>query len=262
MAVLLLSTWSLPAAPALAGAARKASWQVRVYDEGPPLAVNDQVVFYGGTDVARAVAAKWHLALLEPPLDLLTCLPWTFRQRALAYRRFKELDGLQFPTFVKPADPLNKVFDAGIYTDVRDLQRGRCVPHDTPVLVAEPVEWLAEYRCFILDGKVVASSPYLSFGRPIWRPYDQAGSRAAASNHVLAFCERLCASSALTLPPAFVVDVGLIEDRAWAVVEFNPAWCSGLLGADPARVLTVLRRACQDAETLRREDRRWVLARP
>ena len=42
------------------------------------------------------------------------------------------------------------------------------------------------------------------------------------------------------LPLAFVLDVGLVEGRGWAVVEFNPAWCSGLLGADPTAVLSVL----------------------
>jgi hypothetical protein len=63
------------------------------------------------------------------------------------------------------------------------------------------------------------------------------------------------------LPPAFVTDVGLIEGRGWAVVEFNPAWCSGVLGADPAAVLGVLRRACRPADSLAAEDAAWVLPR-
>jgi hypothetical protein len=49
------------------------------------------------------------------------------------------------------------------------------------------------------------------------------------------------------LPPAFVVDVGLVADRGWAIVEFNPAWCSGLLVADLAAVLGVQKSACRDA---------------
>jgi hypothetical protein len=73
-------------------------------------------------------------------------------------------------------------------------------------------------------------------------------------------CERLVACS-VPLPPAFVVDVGLIEDRGWAVVEFNPAWCSGLLGADPAAVLSVLERACRKACELPPNETQWLVKR-
>ena len=63
------------------------------------------------------------------------------------------------------------------------------------------------------------------------------------------------------LPPAFVVDVGLIEYRGWAVVEFNPAWCAGLLAADPRAILPILIRATQSAERLSEADERSVVRR-
>jgi hypothetical protein len=50
-------------------------------------------------------------------------------------------------------------------------------------------------------------------------------------------------------------------NRGWAIVEFNPAWCSGLLGTDPAAVLGVLERACRDADGLDAVNATWVLAR-
>jgi hypothetical protein len=31
-----------------------------------------------------------------------------------------------------------------------------------------------------------------------------------------------------------------MQDGRWAIVEFNPAWCSAILGADPAGVLSVI----------------------
>jgi hypothetical protein len=162
---------------------------------------------------------------------------------------------------VKPADPLNKAFDAGIYSDVHAIRAPKGIAPATPVLLAEPVEWLAEYRCFVLDRKVAATSPYLSFGRPVWRPFGEGGEQAQASPHVLAFFERLFSQAGVSFPPALVMDVGLIEDRGWAVVEFNPAWCSGALGADPRRVLPVLRRACQGEKVVTEGDRRWVVGR-
>jgi hypothetical protein len=261
MTTLLLSIWSLPAARSLADAARKSGWGALALDESPKLKPGDEIVFYGGTDVARDVAARLRLALLEPPLDLLAKLPLAFRQRAVEYCRFSDLQKLNKPTFVKPADALNKVFDAGIYANVRDIRASKGVAPDTPVLIAEPVEWLAEFRCFVLEGKVVTSSPYLSFGRPVWQPYGQGGEKATESKSVLTFFDRLLSQAKALLPPAFVVDIGLIEDRGWAVVEFNPAWCSGLLGADPKRILAVLRRACLNADSVPEADRRWVVVR-
>src|SRR5438552_1656777 len=115
MPTLLLSSWSLPAAPALAEAARGSGWRAYALEETPSPSLSAPVVFYGGTDVALAVAARFRLALLEPPLDLLARLPASFRQRAVEYARFRDLQRLQRPIFVKPADALHKAFDAGVY---------------------------------------------------------------------------------------------------------------------------------------------------
>src|SRR5437879_301491 len=171
MPTLLLSASSLPAAQALAHAARGLGWRTFALDETPSPEPAGRIVFYGGTDVAADVAARFGLALLEPPLDLLARLPLSLRFRQVEYRRFGDLRGRQGPAFVKPADPSNKIFDAGVYPDVANMRLLRPIDPETPVLVAEPVEWLAEYRCFILEGRVAATSAYMSFGRPVWQPY-------------------------------------------------------------------------------------------
>jgi hypothetical protein len=258
---LLLSTLTLPSAPTLAAAAREAGWHVYALDETPFPHLADQPVYYGGSDTALAVAQRFEIALLEPPLDLLVRLPRRFLQRTVEFRLFNDLHRLKSPAFVKPADALNKAFDAGTYAEASSIRTPRGVPSQTPILLSEPVERLAEFRCFVLEGRVIASSPYLSFGRPVWRPFGKGGERATESAKVLSFCNRLLATSGVLFPPAFVVDVGLIEERGWAVVEFNPAWCAGLLGADSKRVLGVLNRACQHRKKLSREDRRWVVDR-
>lgn len=261
MPTLVLSTWSLPASRALADAARDVGWRAHAFDKDPDAKPRGKVVFYGGTDQALTVAERYRLALLEPPFDLLARLPLEFRRRAVEYARFSDLTRLQAPTFVKPADALHKSFDAGIYASARDIRTPRAVDGQSPVLIAEPVEWSAEYRCFVLEGEVAAWSPYLSFGRPIWKPFGQGTLEAQTPANVQSFCERLFSRSGLSFPPAFVMDIGLIDDRGWAVVEFNPVWCSGLLGANPKDVLGVLERACQDLHRLSRADQRWVLKR-
>lgn len=260
MTTLLLSTWSLPASKALADAAKEAGWKTYVFDKCPALKTRDDLVFYGGTDIALEIASRFHLALFEPSLNLLAKLPMSFLYRTVEYCTFSDLYRLSSPAFIKPADPLNKIFDAGIYANVHDIRTPKAVKPDTPVLVAEPVEWLIEYRCFVLHGKVITSSLYLNFGRPVWQPYSQANADSESSA-VLSFCERLFSHPRLSFPPAFVVDVGLIEDRGWAVVEFNPAWCSGVLGADPGRVLRVLKHACKNKNRIRNVDRKWLIER-
>ena len=122
------------------------------------------------------------------------------------------------------------------------------------MLVAEAVEWTSEFRCFVCEGRVEAWSPYLSFGRPVWKP----GSAGTMPGSLAAFCERLGDRMRAALPPAFVVDVGVLEDGRWAVVEFNPAWCSGILGADVEGVLRVVERAASSRGSTSPADHRWV----
>jgi hypothetical protein len=234
---------------------------VLALDEVPANGPKSDVVYYGGTDRALEAAARFGLALIEPPLDLLGQLPVEFRRRAVRFAQFADLGRLNAPTFVKPADALNKSFDAGIYANVGDIQAPRGVGPSEPVLLAEPVEWSAEYRCFVLEGRVAAWSPYVSFGRPNWKPFGPGTLAAQMPPAVTAFCERLFGKCPVGLPPALVMDIGLIDDRGWAVVEFNPAWCSGLLGVDPTKVLGVLRRSCQARDQLSKPDGHWLVNR-
>jgi hypothetical protein len=181
--------------------------------------------------------------------------------RPVEYARFADLSRLRNRTFVKPADPLAKVFDAGVYASVQEIRVRRPIDPATPVLLSEPVEWVTEYRCFLLEGHLVAFSPYIHLSRAMWKPWSQGGNLARLPEAVRDVCRRLVADRAVSLPPAVVVDVGLIEERGWAVVEFNPVFCAGLLGADPAAVLPVLARACQPRVSLAGIDQRWVIER-
>jgi hypothetical protein len=250
---------ALSAAPRLAEAARRRGWGVVSLDrplKGPP--PDSEIVFYGSTLEAAGVAEKFGLALLEPPLDLLARLPPSLLLRRVGFGRWADVSETSEPVFLKPADPLDKVFDAGVYRGRGQIRTHAALPPDTPVLSAEPVEWLAEYRCFILEGAVLASSPYLSFGRSVG--YGTA-SASVTPQPVLEVCRRLFGLSEPPLPPAYVVDIGLIENRGWAVVEFNPAWCSGLRSANAELMLDMLRRSCQKKHDVTPADSRWVMRR-
>jgi hypothetical protein len=146
--------------------------------------------------------------------------------------------------FIKPADNSNKCFDAGVYPGGWALPVRRGFAESTPVLIAEPVTWQVEYRCFLLEGKVTDCTPYVRWGRWIKAIDGRWQAPRVEVEQVAAFCKTMAADETVQLPPAFTMDVGLIEGRGWAVVEANPVWSSGLYGCDAAKVLPVLQRAC------------------
>ena len=47
------------------------------------------------------------------------------------------------------------------------------------------------------------------------------------------------------VPEAIVIDVGVLADRGWAVIESNAALSSGIYGYDAGKVLPLLLRACK-----------------
>src|SRR5215471_12075977 len=77
----------------------------------------------------------------------------------------------------------------------------------------------------------------------------------------LHFATSVLSDSSIFLPPSVVLDVGLIPDRGWAVVEANASWASGIYGCDPVRVLQVLTAAFKPASNLSEADLIWVPTR-
>lgn len=207
MGTLYLTTRALPGADALTGTARARRWQVHDLKQRGISAVHDPaepVAFYGSsTTESLDYARKLNLHLASPPLDLLAQLPYRFTLRHVRFTTWSHLAGWDERLFAKPADPLDKCFDAGIYARRADIRVVRPIPADTPVLLSEPVEWLAEYRCFAADGKVVATSPYLSFGHALAH-HPGTGAQVPAS--VLDLCTDLAATC--ELPRALVIDIG------------------------------------------------------
>jgi hypothetical protein len=110
--------------------------------------------------------------------------------------------------------------------------------------VAEPVDWLVEYRCFVLEREVVTLSPYRRNGQVIEGHADTLGVPALETDAARQFASAVLTSASVACPPVFVLDVGQIVDRGWAVVECNECWASGIYACDPVKVLTTLLRAC------------------
>ena len=135
--------------------------------------------------------------------------------------------------------PNDKSFESRVYALGEELPDA--FDDSMTVLVAEPVEWEIEFRCFALDGTVKTLSPYLKDGQHA--KLDGYSATDAELNEARQFAENVLGDSSFATPRAVVIDVGRISGRGWAVVEANGAWGSGIYGCDPESVLDVIRHA-------------------
>jgi hypothetical protein len=165
---------------------------------------------------------------------------------------------LSAQAFVKPVD--EKTFPARVYAIGSEIDPTRELAADSPVLIAEPVTLTLEVRTFVLERQVAALSAYVRNGDIArseeggWPLTDQ--ERAGA----MTFLATLLSDPEVALPAAVVVDVGLIPDHGWVVVEANACWAAGICGCDPREVLPVIHRANVPESALSQVDRPWSRA--
>lgn len=87
---------------------------------------------------------------------------------------------------------------------------------DTPVWVSEPVQWVSEYRYYVMD------SHLLGYAR-----YDQEESDTAPEPN-LDVVTQCIADLAISHP--YALDMGILASGETALVEVNDAWAIGLYG--------------------------------
>jgi ATP-grasp domain, R2K clade family 2 len=235
MTTLLLSSRQTPDGQALWRAAIGRSWHVE-RSCGPTVPAHlpaGPYVIYHEALFAPLIARQLNVTLIEPATEWLAQLPGRYAQRWIEYTTLGEARRATEPRFVKP--PNDKSFPAQVYASGLDLPSD--FADDAPVLTAEPVRWRIEFRCFVRDRKVLTLSSYLCDGIFLGPEFTATEDDFGAARH---FSESFLADSAIEMPSAVVLDVGLIDQRGWAVVELNGAWSSGIYGCDPDAVLTVL----------------------
>jgi len=238
MTTLLLSSRHTDDNQALWRAAIGRGWSVeRVRGVRVPQVSDSEIVIYVEGLLAPSIAGSVQRTLLVPADDWLVTLPSEYTKRQVRLSTLGEARTLTAAMFVKP--PNEKLFEAKVYASGADLPDA--FEDELPVLVAEPVGWDVEFRCFTLDGKVRTLSPYLRNGRHA--ELDDYSASDDDLNAARQFVEQILADPSVKTPRAVVVDVGVIAGKGWAVVEANAAWGSGIYGCDPDVVLDVIRHA-------------------
>ncbi len=188
----------------------------------PPALDPATVRVYGADSFCLVLEQKLGFALCSPANDLLLRVPSRFLQRQLERRSLAEVPSFSFPVFIKPVTP--KQFRGTVYRSAEELtDECRGLPPETAVFVSEVVQIAAEVRSFLLDGRVLDASVY---------------EGSAAKAEAITFIHEV--ARAVPLPCTVVVDVGLIADRGWAVIEFNASWGAGLNGCDASKALPAI----------------------
>ncbi|RCS54013.1 DUF4343 domain-containing protein [Bremerella cremea] len=236
MTTLLMSSRPTEDNQALWRAAISRDWTVaRAKGIRLPEIDDDEIVLYIESLYAPAIAQAVGRHLLNVPEDWLTQLPEEHRKRNVSLTTLGDARTVKRPVFVKP--PNDKSFAAEIYDSGRSLPKE--FDDDMAVLVADPVTWKDEFRCFCLEERVRTLSPYLRSGQHA--KLSQYKATEAERTEVTVLVENVLKITSERTPRSVVIDVGQIQGKGWAVVEANAAWGSGIYGCDPNIVLDVLR---------------------
>ena len=200
-----------------------------------PAGVIDTSAFVDGVDAVwlPASAASVHWATARDGWSFQDALWWRLPEALLGRRvvhggeedvRDRLRSG---PGFVKLARHKYDYFPARMRTCQEfehDLQARPWLPlHE--FVWSEPMEIVAEYRVWAAAGRVLYGCDY-----PVDRP--ERPDFAPAPPEVLAFAARAAGSAR----GALVIDVGRAPAGGLVVIETNPVWCAGFLGA-PREVL-------------------------
>jgi hypothetical protein len=257
MPTLLLSPRYTPDSLALWQAAVAEGWDVRRLQGWRVTGqVEASAAVYGEHLFAIAVAGQIDLVLLQPTSDWLARLPGDYLKRQVRFAGLSAIASCPLPAFIKPAG--DKSFAARVYEDVHTLPDVTALPAQTPILIADPVVWEVEFRCFVLNRSVVTASVYSRLGQSARVEGDRWPADPAETDEALSFTQQILADPAVALPPSVVLDVGRIPERGWAVVEANPSWGSGIYGCDPRQVLHTIARGCRRAAALTGDEQMWV----
>ncbi len=210
------------------------NWRIPEYFLGT-VAPSD-CVLYAEALFASSLADQLGLKLLEPSEDWLVRLPYEYRKREITLSTLAHARLGTRVLFIKP--PNDKSFPAAAYL-------GSALPQEyaeeLSVLIAEVVQFELEFRCFILDRRLISYSIYARFGES--QEAQDFQSSIEENAQLEAFVAKILADLRVDLPRAIVLDAGVITARGWACVELNAAWGAGLYGCDPIGALQVIQAA-------------------
>lgn len=194
------------------------------------------VAVYGEDIYAEIVAEQCNLTLTKPDDNWLSKISEEFTKRKIVYGKLKDFVHEE-NIFIKCSD--FKSFKAGVFDKVTNIKGFETLNLESMVFTSEVVEWELEVRCFVLNNEIKTYSSY-------WRndTFDTDELSEIEKKDMFQFFESFIQKYSSTLPLGIVVDFGIIKGKGWALIEANPAWCSGLYACDAEKALEVIVNSC------------------
>jgi hypothetical protein len=257
MPALILSARYTTDSQLLRQAARDQGWEtVRIEGTSVPdwfEQPDGNIALFYTAPHAFDIADQLSRVLLGCDAAWITRLPEELLLRRVRLMTLGEALKVGEPQFIKHS--VSKAFPAMVYDSASLAEATAKLLPGALVHVIEPVDWEVEYRCFVLEGQVAAISPYRRHERIREDHVGDMGAPPAEQEAARLFASSVLASCAS--PAAFVLDVGIISGRGWAVVEANECWASGIYSCRPEQVLRTLLRASVHSASATAEDLRW-----
>jgi len=188
--------------------------------------------------LAEYVSQNSSMVLLRPLEAALSSAPHSVTKRRVRHIKVSDIPRQEFPTFLKPAD--QKFFRAGVYEGHDGLSDYIGSYPDDTALVSDVVEFTDEYRHFVLDGVVVATSPYIIDKNYI----GDDGRIPPTPADIVSLATEVAQQCKNDIPPSCVIDIGRMKNNELALIAFSPSWTSGIYGCDPYRVFECIQRSC------------------
>jgi len=197
---------------------------------------SDVIGVYGEDIYAEIVAEQCNLTLTKPDDSWLSKISEEFTKRKILYGKLKDFEHEE-NIFIKCSD--FKSFKAGVFDKVMNIKGFETLDRECMVFTSEVVEWELEVRCFVLHNEIKTYSSY-------WRNdvFDTHGLSEKESKGMFDFFKSFIKKYSSTLPAGIVLDFGVIKGKGWALIEANPAWCSGLYACDAEAALEVIVKSC------------------
>lgn len=195
-------------------------------------------------DIARQLGRT----LLGCNPDWTVNLPPELLNRDIEQTKLRNALRITEPRFVKHA--VSKAFPAGVYDSDKLAAETKSIHPDSLVHIGEPVVFECEFRCFVSHRRVKAVSVYMYDGEVV-PDYDSFPDVPATElDDAISYAESVLSRPDVATPDGLVLDVGIIRNRGWAVVECNECWASGIYACDPNGVLETLLSGIAPSDTM------------
>ncbi|MFN0077864.1 MAG: ATP-grasp domain-containing protein [Prosthecobacter sp.] len=208
---------------------REKGYELRCFEweELDHLEISTDTPVSGGIPVVVAALAKLGVPAPELPSIPPVLQPFAGRKTWLSTMqaaRAAVQDGSMI--FVKPVPKDRKLFVGTVFRSFRDTISTAHVPSDYPVICSDVVDFVSEFRAFVLDGEILDLRHY----KGDFRRYPD---MTVVDSAVAAYS---------TAPKAFGIDFGVTSEGRTLLVETNEAYSLGCYGLAALLYSTLLER--------------------